>query len=227
MSSPSIASPCPFARGVFSAPRAITGCARNEEGFSLPELLIVVALLLIAATITLLMAVNVARSVHLQQTAAAYASLLQQARVRAVQDDRYYSVKTIAATSNSPAKAFIDIAGTGTYASGDPELVFPSDVKPMASSSAPAVSALEALFLPSGTTGTLNTTAEGPTFGPRGIPCSPTTVSGYTTCPSTTPTSYMAFMKNVRSQKWEAITITPAGRIKLWSYDSSGWSPLN
>lgn len=229
MSSPSIATSRPLARGVFGPRRVITASARNEGGFSLLELAIVVALLVIATTIALLMAQNVIRSVHLHATAANYANLLQQARVRAVQDDNYYSVVTIAATSTSPAVAFIDIQQSGSYASGDPQLVFAGDVKPMASSSAPNVSDLKARFLPSTSTwNTINTTAEGPTFGPRGLPCSPTSVSGGT-CPYlATPTSYMAFMKNVRSQNWEAITVTPAGRIRLWSYGSSGtWSPMN
>jgi prepilin-type N-terminal cleavage/methylation domain-containing protein len=228
MSSPSIATSRPLARGVCN-PRRTSTARRSEEGFSLLEMAIVVALLLIATTIALLMAQNVIRSVHLNQTAANYANLLQQARVRAVQDDAYYSVVTIAATSTSPAVAFIDIRQTGSYASGDPQLVFAGDVKPMAASSAPNVNNLKGQFLPSTSTwNTVNTTAEGPTFGPRGLPCSPTTVSGGT-CPYlATPTSYMAFMKNVRSQNWEAITVTPAGRIRLWSYGSSGtWSPMN
>jgi Tfp pilus assembly protein FimT len=228
MSSPSIATSRPLARGVCN-PRRTSTAMRSEEGFSILEMAIVVALLFIATTIALLMAQNVIRSVHLHQTAANYANLLQQARVRAVQDDHYYSVIITPATSTSAATAFVDIAGTGTYAANDPLLEFNSDVKPMSTNSAPDVSNLEAQFLPSTSTWiTINTTAPGPTFGPRGIPCTPVTNLGYTTCPFTTPTSFMTFMKNIRSQNWEAITVTPAGRIHLWSHSSSGtWSRMN
>jgi prepilin-type N-terminal cleavage/methylation domain-containing protein len=218
----------PAGRRLSGTQPTILGKSRRERGFSLLEMVIVVGLLLIATTIALMMAQNVIRSVHLHGIATNYANLMQQARVRAVQDDKYYSVVITAPTTTSAATAFVDLNGTGTYAAGDPLLEFNSDVKPMASSSAPGKSNLEGLFLPAGTTTTINTTAPGPTFGPRGIPCSPTTVSGYTTCPSTTPTSYMTFMKNTRSQNWEAITVTPAGRIRLWSYGGNGaWSPLN
>lgn len=190
---------------------------------------IVVALLIIAMTIALLMAQNVVRSVHLHQTAANYANLLQQARVRAVQDDHYYSVVITPASGTSAATAFVDINGDTSYTGGEPLLIFNSDVKPMATGSAPDVDNLKSQFLPSSSTWvTINTTAPGPTFGPRGIPCSPVTNAGYTTCPFTTPTSFMTFVKNVRSQNWEAITVTPAGRIHLWSHGSSGtWSPMN
>lgn len=232
MISPSIATSRPLARGVFRLSRTIPGSARNERGFTLLELVIVTGLLLVASTIALLMAKNVIRSVHLHGTAANYSNLLQQARVRAVQDDKYYSViasksATVCGGNVAPC-AFVDLQATGVYASGDPILAFTSDVKPMSSSQAPAVSNLEAQFLPIGQTATINTTAPGPTFGPRGTPCSPTPSGGYTTCPAMAATSYMTFMKNIRSQDWAAITVTPAGRIHLWSYGGSGtWSPMN
>ena len=224
MNFPSIAASRPPARGILSL-RQAKQAMRSEEGFSLLEMVIVAALILIATAIALLLAQNVIRNVHLHQAAANYANLLQQARVRAVQDDTYYAV--FMDTSTSPARAFIDIQQSGAYAAGDPELQFTSDVKPMSTSSAPNVSNLESKFLPSiSTYGTINTTAEGPTFGPRGLPCSPTSVKGGT-CPYMTPTSYMTFMKNIRSQNWVAVTVTPAGRIRLWSYGNSTWSPLN
>jgi prepilin-type N-terminal cleavage/methylation domain-containing protein len=228
MNSPSIATHRPLAHGVFRRRSGKTH-ARNQAGFSLLELTIVVALILIVTTIALLMAGNVTRSVHLQTTAADYANLLQQARIRAVQDDRYYSVVTANASSSTPAYAFIDINGDGTLSPNEPEIIFAGDVKPVTNASAPAKTNLESQFLPLVSTYvTVNTTANGPTFGPRGIPCAPTTNGSYTTCPFTTATSYMTFMKNVRSSSYEAITVSPAGRIRLWSYGSSGtWSPMN
>ena len=202
--------------------------ARGDAGFSLLEMTIVVAILMIAGAIALLMAQQVVRSVHLQTAASNYANLLQQARVRAVQDDNYYSVVIVAPNGNGSYTAFIDIGQNGTLAGTDPQLLLPADVKSKDISSAPAVSNLESQFLPANTSSTVNTTAEGPTFSPRGIPCTPSSTSGGS-CPSLyPPTSYITFLKNVRSSNWEAITVSPAGRIRLWSYDGSGnWQPMN
>ncbi len=233
MSFLSIATPRPPARRVFN-PRRIRTVAWRQAGFSILEMAIVVGLLLVATTLALLLAKNVVRSVHLHQTAANYANLLQQARVRAVQDDKYYSV--IASNSTSVCGsavvpcAFIDLNNDGLYEASntEPLLAFNSDVKVMSPGSAPATSNLAALFLPAGTSSTINYSAPGPTFGTRGIPCYPSG-SPYVTCPFTQATSYWVFMKNVRSSAWVAITVTPAGRINQWAYsnNTNTWGPLN
>jgi hypothetical protein len=59
-----------------------------------------------------------------------FASLLQTARLRAVDDDRYYSVYVLAAAGNNPQQGYVDIfpqnadgtSGTGgaAYNAGDP-----------------------------------------------------------------------------------------------------------
>ena len=235
MSFPSIATSRPPARRVFHPLRMRT-VAWRQAGFSILEMAIVIALLLIATTLALLLAKNVVRSVHLHQTAANYANLLQQARVRAVQDDKYYTV--IASNSTSVCAsavvpcAFIDLNGNGSYdaSNAEPLLAINSDVKVMSYGSAPATNNLAALFLPPGTSGTINNSWPGPAFGTRGIPCSPGTYSSsYMTCPFTLATSYWTFVKNVRSQAWVAITVTPAGRINQWSYsnNTNTWAPLN
>jgi len=202
--------------------------ARANSGFSLLEMVIVIALVLIAGTIALLLAQQVTRSVHLQEAATNYSNFLQQARIRSVQDDNYYSVKIVAASSGNPAMAYIDVLQSGTFnAAKDPVIYFTSDVKQQSRTAAPNVSNLESQFLPAGGAGTVDTT-HSPTFSARGLPCSPSSTSGGT-CYSATPTSYEIFFKNTSSLNWEAVTITPAGRIHQWSHSATSgtWSPMN
>jgi type II secretory pathway pseudopilin PulG len=201
----------------------------RERGFSLLELCLVVAILMIVGSLVFVNAVTAIRNIRLTQSATSYANLLQQARLRAVQDDTYYTV--LINTGPNPPEAFVDVAQTGTYSTSplDPMMPFLQDVQPMAFSAGPGLVNLESKFLPAAGVATVNTTALGPTFGPRGMPCTPTAPSGGT-CPYLTagiPTSYITFLQNVQSQKWEAVTVTPAGRIAIWSYDGSTWSPLN
>jgi prepilin-type N-terminal cleavage/methylation domain-containing protein len=203
---------------------------KNDRGFSLLELCVVVAILMIVAAVVFINAVSAIRNIRLTQSATSYANLLQQARIRAVQDDTYYTVRTVVSGTNPPT-AFVDLAQTGTYsatAPTDPLMTFLVDVTPMAFSTGPGLADLESKFLPAGSIAiaTVATTGPGPTFGPRGLPCTPSAPSGGT-CPSMTPTSYITFLQNTQSTKWEAVTVTPAGRIGVWSYDGTSWSPLN
>lgn len=189
---------------------------RRERGFSLLELCAVLMILMIVGAMALLTAVHAARSIRLHESATSYANLLQQARMRAVRDDRIYTVQT---TTTTPPTAFVDLAGGGT----NPRMVFATGVTPMPFGSGPALTNLENQFLPAGQSGTVNTTAPGPTFGPRGLPCTPNAGS----CPSMVPTSYITFLQNSDNTKWLAVTVNPAGRIRIWQYDGSTWSAMN
>jgi prepilin-type N-terminal cleavage/methylation domain-containing protein len=209
----------PFAR------RRMTGQHRVERGFSLLELMIALSIALIVGATSFIIAQTTARSFRLYESSTSYANLLQTARIRAAQDDRYYTVKTATPSIGAPF-AYVDIAGTGIYAAGDPMMVFGLGVAPMTFASGPSLTNLKSQFLPPGPTAQNSVNAaSGPTFGPRGLPC---TVSAGT-CPYLNPTSYITFVQNTQSGKWNAITVTPAGRIRIWGYDgtTSTWSPLN
>jgi type II secretory pathway pseudopilin PulG len=203
----------------------------DSSGFSLLELIIVIGIMMVVAAIAAEFVQRAAQTMRLKESAINYSNLLQQARLRAVHDDKYYTVLTATGGTNGPI-AFIDVAGTGAYVPGEPMMVFSAGVSPMTFSSGPALSDLESKFLPNdpGAVLTVNTTALGPSFGPRGLPCTPTT-GGATTCPYLTPagvpTSYITFVQNTQNQNWEAVTVTPAGRIRQWRYDGSTWSSLN
>jgi len=220
---------------VFGLTYLISGDARQsaphdkqrERGFSLLELCLVLAILMIVAAMLFVSGVTSIRNIRLAQSTTSYANLLQNARIRAVQDDTYYSVRTDATTT--PPMAFADIAQTGNYsatAPADPMMDFLQDVSPMAFATGPGLADLESKFLPAGSTGTVDTT-DPPTFGSRGLPCKPTATAGGTCSSLSAPTSYITFLQNSRSTKWEAVTVSPAARIRIWSYDGASWSPLN
>lgn len=197
------------------------------SGFTVVEALIVVGVALTAAAIVFVNAKTTVRNVRLSTSGTNYANLLQQGRLRAVRDDRFYSV--IAVPGANPPFAFVDIGGAGNYVRGYPMMAFSEGVLPKPFASGPGLANLEAQFLPpgAGALASVDTTDPGPTFGPRGLPCRPQTAGGYTTCPFLTPTSFITFLQNQEGGVWEAITVTPAGRIRQWRYDGSNWNPLN
>jgi prepilin-type N-terminal cleavage/methylation domain-containing protein len=206
---------------------ALKSARKNDRGFSLLELCVVLAILMIVAGMLFINAVSAIRNIRLTQSATSYANLLQHARIRAVQDDTYYMVRAVPGAD--PPTAFVDLAQTGTYsptAPPDPMMTFLQDVVPKSFSDGPGLDDLKSKFLPASGLDTVDTGDPGPTFGPRGLPCKPSAPSGGT-CPSMTPTSYITFLQNAQSTKWEAVTVTPAGRIGIWSYNGTSWSPLN
>ena len=207
--------------------RGTRGQAEAQQGFSLIELLIVVAISMIAAAMALPLVSNAVNQIHLSSSATDYANLLQRARMQAVQDDTYYQIRT--QTLSGDPIAYVDINKNASYDTGEPMMVFASGVTFKAQSAGPALSNLKSQFLPSGSVaqGSLQSSAI-PIFGPRGLPC---VVSG-SACPylnAGSPVSYLLFIQNTQNNRWEAVTLNPAARIREWAYDtkSSTWSPLN
>lgn len=202
---------------------------RHESGFSLIELMVVAGVLMVVSGIGLPLIMNGVKQYRLTESGTDYANLLQQARTRAVQDDKYYTVLTGQDATTGAYYAYIDIQGSGTYASGDPIIYLAQGVTPEAFGSGPALSNLEGQFLPAGngSVNTVATTAPGPTFGPRGLPCTPVTGGGYTTCTSLNdPTSFITFLQSSQTEIWEAVTVNPAARIREWNCSNgSTWNP--
>ncbi len=196
---------------------------RSAPGFSLLELMIVVSIVLILGSLGFVLGANIARTIRLRVSSTTYANLLQTARIRAVQDDRYYSVVSVPAAN--PPIAFVDFNGNGLYDQGEPMMVFAQGVSTQPYASGPSVNNLKLAFLPSNPMAQASVNSGiPPTFGPRGLPCAPS--AG--TCPYLPPTSFITFIQNTENGRWEAITVTPAGRVNLWMYDgTSNWSTLN
>ena len=76
-------------------------------GFSLIELLVVVTILAVLAAISVPLLLNAVHTVRLRGAGTDFSGILQQARMRAVQDDRFYSVYGI--SNNGLQQEFVDI----------------------------------------------------------------------------------------------------------------------
>src|SRR5579862_2228349 len=81
----------------------------TQIGFSLLELLLVVVVLLIVTGFAVPSVLNAIYGSRLKGAASDFASLLQVARIRAVQDDRFYSVYVLAQSGTSPEQGYVDI----------------------------------------------------------------------------------------------------------------------
>lgn len=216
----------------------------RRKGFSVTELLVVCGIVITVCVIAVPQLLTALRTGKVRGANSDYAGLLQTARLRAVNDDRYYSVYTQTAQGNTPQLAYVDIypqnadgtSGTGSPASGgsytpgppaDPMVPISAEVIPQPQAAAPNMANLLAGFCSTCTVGILHNSA--PTFGPSGMPCTPTAAaSGGTVCNSTGgPTAYAQFFQSQTTQEWDAVTVTPAGRIQMWYYTGTVWAALN
>jgi type II secretory pathway pseudopilin PulG len=213
------------------------------SGLTLLELVVAVAVILIIAGIAI---PNFQTALHVSRLRGAdsdFASVLQVGRMRAVDDDRYYSIYVLAANGNTPQQGFVDIYPQNVNgASGsngttidfrDPVVQINNEILLQPQNAAPSTAALRALILPPTSPVVVRdgSAAGSPmTFGPRGLPCSQTVAVGGTVCDTLGgPTAYWVFFQNNISQSWGAVTVTPAGRIQRWLFSgapANTWNPF-
>jgi hypothetical protein len=228
----------------------------REVGVSLLELMITlgIGMILIAmATPLVNTTINIYR---LRGAGNDYANLLQQTRMRAVRDDRYYPV--YASTNGGVVglwggfNAFTDINGvggaTGAYSIAPlgPDLGVTfnrSAITLQPAGAAPNTNNLYNQFMPGIALGVVainpnawaNPSVTVATFGPRGLPCYLAAPPPGGNCSYTfpvggvQPVAFEVFLQNIRTGAWEAITVNPSARIREWRYNNSTatWQPLN
>ncbi len=212
----------------------------RTAGFTVIELLVGMVVILVLSTIAIPQFLSMMHAAKLRGGVSDFASLVQVQRLRAVDDDRYYSTYVLPANANRPQEAFVDIfpqnnngtSGTNglVISPNDPLVVISQEVVPRRAAAAPATAALQAQVLPPNSPVAMQDAAAAgtpATFGPRGLPCTPTGVVGGTVCDTLGgPTAYWMFFQDNATQNWGAVTITPAGRIRRWVFTggaNGGW----
>jgi prepilin-type N-terminal cleavage/methylation domain-containing protein len=215
----------------------------RQRGFSLLELLVVVVLILVLSAMMVPKMLGVIDDQKLRASAQAYAGLMQIARSRATQDNSVYQV--LNTTQSGVPIAYVDLNFDRTYQVGEPMVLLaapitisetgvPSGfgnntllgVQPYADSTSPMVS--------DGSGGISSGTAiPGVAFNERGLPCQ--RIDAAQVCknaplvgsPATIrPIAYITYLQYARrtgGTAYAAITVTPAGRVKTWIYQSGEW----
>lgn len=201
---------------------------RQEKGFSLIELLIVLGIILVISGIALPVYKNALDTIRLREAGRNYAGILQRARITAVTGNVYNAVGVQFLPGSSDMIAYVDNTQnanpTNAYAKPEPMTVLGDKVL-WNQPGAPATNDLLAKVFPNNGGANLGYP---PIFGSRGLPCAPVAVTGGTVC--NTQGGNVAYATYFQSPqgRWEAVSVNPVGRIQLWTYDPNAavWNQL-
>jgi prepilin-type N-terminal cleavage/methylation domain-containing protein len=191
--------------------------SRKDQGFTLIEMLIVVAVILVLGAVAVPRVMNTVSDINLRYFATNYSGLLQSARIQAVRKNTFYTIQPVTLPSGTPAY-YIDLPNSGTYTGGDPVLPVGSQITvfPGIGSGAPN----EGTFI-AGLNFTVNPGGNAPSFNARGLPC----VATANTCPQTPGQGFVLFVSKsalTGNVNWASIIINPSGRVQIWTCDSNG-----
>jgi prepilin-type N-terminal cleavage/methylation domain-containing protein len=202
----------------------------RQSGFSLIELLVVIAIIMVVAAIATPSIMNSINGIRLRSAASEVAGIMQECRQRAVRNNRYYSVKPAVVTG--ARAAYVDLNYNNNFDGGapapEPMIQLPQSVA-VVSAGAPNTANLIAsccsTFAP-------QAASTMPSFNSRGLPC----VGAANPPPANSlcnirdaggnAVGFVYYMSQTRAfgaVGWAAVSVTPAGRIRVWTYSGSTW----
>ena len=195
---------------------------KKPAGFSLQEVLVVIAIGLIVTVAAVPVMSNAIANMRLRSSMTSLSGALQNGRAMAVQQNTTKTACHLNRTATPYSLVyFIKSAtdcSTATLATTDSQVELEAPITPSASPSGTgAPSALDNTTQLAVTSPPLTTD---PSFNSRGLPCS------YSGGSCTTNVSFVQYYKDNRiagSGGWAAISISPAGRIRRWFWDGSSW----
>lgn len=181
----------------------------RSKGFSLVELMIVMAIILIIAAIAFPKIQGSIEGLKLRATVTDINGLIQQLRIQSVRANKSYTMRTAAATAGNGITLYIDTNNNNAMDANEPQVQLPIDTQLSNGGGAPAVLPPN-VVIPPYIVGNPTTMS----FNERGLPC-----SNPPTCNTIAP--FLIYFQQTRpsgTPGWAAITITQAGRIKAYTY---------
>ena len=214
--------------------------SHRQAGFSMLELVIVIAILLVIAAMTAPKLVTIIEQERMQNATRAYASFLQQCRYRSEGDAQWYQV-LFDNSDPSSTIVYLDINGDGVRQSTEPAMDIPAPITlidplnasiPTFSPNLIGVATLLNVDSTPATWTCLHASScsspqkiAGLEFNERGLPCQLTAATA--ACTNTTGSTpvawinYFSYPTSNGGTNYAAVTVTPAGRIKVWSYQGT------
>lgn len=189
---------------------------RSNTGFSLIELMVVVAIAIIVTAISLPAVRRTVSSYQLDASGHNVANMLQATRSAATKNNTpyYAQFNTAAGPSIVNSLSAAEIVAGAAPSSADPTTNLSAHVAFAAAAPPNHVQLETAMGVPAGSAQIGVTIG----FNTRGLPCQPTASPWI--CNG--PFGFEWFMQHGMTGEWEAVTVSPAGRIKAWRMSGNG-----
>jgi len=194
---------------------------RKYRGFSLLEMVVSVAILMILMAISAPYLMNAVYAMRLRYTAVDLSGLMQKARIDAVRKNTFYSIQQ-ATVGGGQIIYFVDEspARSGTISPAYPQVAISNQITVHfgTGSGAPGETAFVTNlgFTP-------DASSVLPNFNARGLPC----LTAGATCPQIPGGGFVYFISNTGmygSTNWAALAVTSSGRVQVWGYDGTNWN---
>ena len=187
-----------------------------QAGFTLAEMLVVVTIIMVVGGLSIPSFSRTVDNMRLKGDAQKLASMFQDARIRAAQDNTAYEV-LVSPHGIKPAQACIDLNGDGVCGAGEPTTTFSVQVT-LSNVGAPVLDSAQ-LHYPATNTENANP-APGLAWNARGMPC--TQASATSPCSVTGWVQYLQLQRADGETMYAAVTASPTGRVKTWTFILSG-----
>jgi prepilin-type N-terminal cleavage/methylation domain-containing protein len=191
------------------------------KGFSLLEIIIVMAVMLCLAGVAFPIFTKISYNVRLKSAATNLSGLMQQARILAARQNVVY---TVIIPSTGGKACINDPTLNSVCDSNDQVIQFNSNVTPAAAAPDGSGGTPSPYVLAGDTgTGTPYDNATTLAYSARGLPCAYVS----STC-TTPPTTYFVYyLKDSRpdgSKGWAAVVVTRTGRTKSYTWNGASWN---
>jgi prepilin-type N-terminal cleavage/methylation domain-containing protein len=199
---------------------------RVQSGFTLAELLIVASIISVVVGLSLPSLTRAIDNARLKAATQQLVSLYQDARFRATQNDTAYEV-LVSAAGVYPAKACVDLDADGRCETAEPAAMFSASVA-LNNSGIPLPMGRSILgFDPQKTENSHmvdgnNNPAPGLAWNARGVPCERTDATASPCSGIDGWVQYLQLQRGNGEVLYAAVTVSPTGRVKAWTYIASG-----
>jgi Tfp pilus assembly protein FimT len=199
-------------------------------------MLVVTAILLIVGSLSVPNITRAIDNMRLKAAAQQVASMYQQARIQATQDDTYHELLTGGA-GGTTTQIWVDLDGDAQWDAGEPLAQMPSQVTLINQQAVPVQMNPAMLgFAPltadssSGTYNQQGTKVKALAWNGQGLPCqrvAPGALCGNQLQAGPVAwVQYLQLQRSINGALYAAVTVSPTGRIRIWSYSpgaNGGW----